>query len=32
MTRTPSTNLSIGSRSKGKGHYTTTAIIKYSTL
>ena len=32
MTRTPSANLSYGSRSRGKGHYTTTATIKYSTL
>lgn len=32
MTRTPSTNLSFGGRSRGKGYHTTTATIKYTTL
>lgn len=32
MTRTPSTNLSFGGQSRGKGHHITTATIKYTTL
>lgn len=31
MTRTPSTNLSMAAI-QGKGHHTTTATIKYTTL
>lgn len=32
MTRVPSTNLSSGGCSRGKGYHTITAIVKYITL